>query len=60
MVLMFVASLGFAQLSYLVRSDQGDKSAWPIATLMAVALPMLVMIIASVVYNVRRWMRRRR
>jgi uncharacterized protein HemX len=38
-------------------ADSGDAA---IAILMAVALPMLVMIIASVVYNVRKSLRRRR
>lgn len=37
--------------------SSGDAA---IAVLMAVALPMLVMIIASVAYNVRRWLRPRR
>ena len=60
MVLMFVASLGFALLSYLVRSDQGDTSAWPVATLMAVALPMLVMTIASLGYSIAKWLKKRR
>lgn len=32
----------------------------PIAILMAVAMPMLVMIIASVAYSLRKWLRRRR
>lgn len=59
MVLMFVTSLGFAQLSYLVRSDQGDTSAWPIATLMAVALPMLMMTVLSLGYSLRKWFKRR-
>jgi hypothetical protein len=35
-------------------ANSGDAA---IAVLMAVALPMLVMIIASAVYNVRKWLR---
>jgi hypothetical protein len=59
MVLTFVAAIGFAPLSYMMRADK-DSSAWPIATLMAVATPMLLMIVLSLGYSLRRWLRRRR
>lgn len=59
MVLMFVTSIGFAGLSYLVRADQGETSAWPIATFMVVALPMLMMTVLSLGYSLRKWFKRR-
>jgi hypothetical protein len=59
MVLMFVASIGFGQLYYIVRQAQGDTSARPVAVIMSVAMPMLVMIAISIGYSVTKWMRRR-
>lgn len=59
MVLMFVASIGFASLYYMVRAAQGDTSARPVAIMMAVAMPMLITIVMSVGYSVRNWLRRR-
>jgi hypothetical protein len=56
MVLMFVASIGFGQLYYMFR---GDKSSRPVAVMMSVAMPMLVMIIISIGYTVSKWLRRR-
>jgi hypothetical protein len=60
MVLMFVASIGFSQLYYWARVAQGKSEDAPVAVLMAVALPMLVMTVISIGYSVNRWMRRRR
>jgi hypothetical protein len=59
MVLTFVASIGFSQLYYWSRVAQGDHSAAPIAILLAVALPMLVMTIFSLGLSVKKWLRRR-
>jgi hypothetical protein len=60
MVLTFVASIGFSQLYYWARVAQGDSTAAPVAVLMAVALPMLVMTVISVGYSLNRWFIRRR
>lgn len=60
MVLTFVASIGFSQLYYLARATQGDKSAAPVAILMAVALPMLLMTVLSLGYQLKKWLQRRR
>lgn len=60
MVLTFVASIGFSQLYYVTRATQGDRSAAPVAVLMAVALPMLLMIVLSLGYQLKKWLRRRR
>jgi amino acid transporter len=59
-VLTFVASIGFSQLYYAARAARGDRTAAPIAILMSVALPMLVMIALSAVYQLRSWLNRRR
>jgi len=60
MVLMFVASVGFAQLYYTVRASQGETQYRMAAVLMSVAVPMLIMIVISLGYSLRKWLSGRR
>lgn len=61
MVLMFVLSIAFAPLYYMMRAAQnGETGLNAVGILMLVAAPMLVMTAISIGYNVNRLLRRRR
>jgi hypothetical protein len=60
MVLMFVVSVAFAPLYYMVRAAQGETGFSAVAVLMAVAAPMLVMTAISIGYSVNQYFHRRR
>jgi hypothetical protein len=60
MVLMFVASIAFAPLYYMVRAARGETAFSAVAVLLSVAAPMLVMIVLSVGLSIRRYLDRRR
>jgi hypothetical protein len=56
---MFVVSIALGSASYMVRAIQGETGSRAVAVLLAVAMPMLVMILLSFGVSLRRYWRRR-
>ena len=59
MVLTFEVAVAVSPLYYVVRAMRGETGYRAVAVLMAVALPMLVMILVSALYQLSRWLKRR-
>jgi hypothetical protein len=60
MVLMFVASIGFAPAYYMMRAARGETGLNAVGAIMSIALPMLVTILISAWYSIDRFARQRR
>jgi hypothetical protein len=60
MVLTFVVSVAVAPLYYVMRAVQGETAYRPVAVLMAVGMPMLMMTLLSIAVQLKRWLEQRK
>ena len=60
MVLTFVVAVAVTPLYYMLRASQGETGFRAVAVLLSVAMPMFMMIVLSIFYQLSRWLGRKK